>query len=388
MLKTKINRLLLITFASAICLGIIIFSFVFSKRLKEEENKNMTRWAMATSLLATSNSIDGDVMKLLLQTVQDNTTIPVIVTDSEGRIILDRNLSIGDDVIPKEEKNEILAQMRTEGHMIEIPLETGEKQLLYYSDSHLLKQLSYMPIISLGMVLFFVIFAYMVISKANKSEQDKVWIGLARESAHQLGTPITALEGWKELLEDTDIDRNEVAKGIGEDIRRLSNIAERFSKIGSNTEFDSNDIAATISHIVDYLRRRASHNIDISFVNDFEGRKVNTPHNTVLIGWVIENLCRNSIDAMEGRGQLTVRLLEDSGRLAIDITDTGKGMNKKMSRQIFKAGFTTKQRGWGIGLSLSKRIIEQYHKGKIFVRSTDIGKGTVMRVVLCQIQHI
>ena len=199
----------------------------------------MNRWAMATKMLTVPNDNGNTDFTLALQTVQDNTTIPVVVTDSAGNIITYRNLS--DEELSEEQMLSILQHMQTDGNKIEIPLEAGENQYLYYLDSQLIDRLAYMPVVILGLVVLFVLFAYVVFSKASKSEQNMVWIGLARESAHQLGTPISALEGWKELLESTDIDRCEVAKEIGDDVKRLGNIAERFSKIGSRTEYDSDD---------------------------------------------------------------------------------------------------------------------------------------------------
>lgn len=381
----RINGILLILLSCAICTGIIVYTMMLSSLLKVEEEKNMNRWAMATKMLTVPNDNGNTDFTLALQTVQDNTTIPVVVTDSAGNIITYRNLS--DEELSEEQMLSILQHMQTDGNKIEIPLEAGENQYLYYLDSQLIDRLAYMPVVILGLVVLFVLFAYVVFSKASKSEQNMVWIGLARESAHQLGTPISALEGWKELLESTDIDRCEVAKGIGDDVKRLGNIAERFSKIGSRTEYDSEDIVSTIYKTYDYLHTRVPRGVILSIENRFDGVNIKTPHNTVLMSWVIENLCRNSIDAMDGKGELSVRIFEDSGRLAIDVSDTGKGIPRGLVRQIFKTGFTTKKRGWGIGLSLAKRIVEQYHKGKISVKWSEVGKGTIMRVTLGKISR-
>lgn len=381
----NLNKIVLITLASAICIGITLYAVVLSSRLKEEEDKNMNRWAMATSLLAQNKNFDNDVFDLILQTVKDNTTIPVIVADSAGVIHEYRNLSADGETLTDSRMKEIFEEMKSSGYKIDIPLGDGKMQYLYYSESHLLEQLSYTPAVELGVIVLFVLFAYLVFAKESRADQNKVWIGLARESAHQLGTPITALVGWKELLETTDIDPREVAKGIGDDIQRLSNIAERFSKIGSNADFDSTDIVTTVYRTFDYLRTRVPRGVSLSIENRLEGRDISTPHNTVLIGWVVENLCRNAIDAMEGKGELSIRILEESGHLSIEVCDTGKGMTRGTIRQIFKAGYTTKKRGWGIGLSLTKRIVEQYHKGKIAVKWSEVGKGTIMRVMLGKI---
>lgn len=380
-----IYKLLLIALACFISVSIIIYTLMMTMQLRVEEEKKMNHWAEVTRMLATSD-YEGEILDLLLTTVQDNTTIPVIVTDSIGDIKQHRNLSADDSNLSDAQRLKILEEMKQSGYKIDIPLGNGEMQYVYYSDSRLLSQLSYVPIVIIALVVLFVLFAYVVLSRAYRDEQNKVWVGLARETAHQLGTPITALMGWRELLATTDFDRNEVAKGISDDIQRLSNIAERFSKIGSRTEFDSTDIVTTIYKTFDYLKTRVPKGVSLSIENRLDGTSVTTEHNGVLIGWVIENLCRNAMDAMEGKGELSIRILNDSGRLAIEVCDTGRGMTRRVVNQIFKAGFTTKKRGWGIGLSLAKRIVEQYHRGKIYVKWSEVGKGTIIRVTLGSIK--
>ena len=229
------------------------------------------------------------------------------------------------------------------------------------------------------MVIIFCLLAFFIFSQIKRAEQDKVWIGLALETAHQLGTPITALSGWTELMRTADIDMPTAANEIEHDTIRLKSIADRFSKIGSTPELEMIPIVPTIKHSVDYLKTRLPENISISISANND---IRTPHNPTLLEWAIENLCRNSADAIEGSGKIDISIHQHKARAIIDVADTGKGMSRKAARHIFEAGYTTKERGWGIGLALTKRIVCEYHKGKIYVANTEIGKGTTIRMVI------
>ena len=377
-----INKILLVGFASVVVAVALWYTNGLVADLQNEETKRMEHWADATKLLASSDMSEYEIIDYLLKIVHQNTTIPIIVTDGDDNILQVRNLAPNDSLLTTDEINKIFLRMKSEARMIDVPLEDGQSQRLYYSNSHIINRLSFFPLIQIALVAMFVIFAYVVFSRARRSEQDKVWIGLARETAHQLGTPITALIGWSDILEaDETIDRQMVAREMQNDISRLRSVADRFSKIGSNPEMQSAPIADAARKTVDYLLPRIPSRISIE-VDDTQGYTLSPKHNATLIGWAMENLCRNAVDATEGEGRITISIVPDGKNTAIDITDSGKGMTKSAARHIFDAGYTTKKRGWGIGLTLARRIVKQYHRGRIFVRRTEPRHGTTIRIVL------
>lgn len=377
-----INKILLVGFASVVVAVALWYTNGLVADLQNEETKRMEHWADATKLLASSDMSEYEIIDYLLKIVHQNTTIPIIVTDGDDNILQVRNLAPNDSLLTTDEINKIFLRMKSEARMIDVPLEDGQSQRLYYSNSHIINRLSFFPLIQIALVAMFVIFAYVVFSRARRSEQDKVWIGLARETAHQLGTPITALIGWSDILEaDETINRQMVAREMQNDISRLRSVADRFSKIGSYPEMQSAPIADAARKTVDYLRPRIPSRISIE-VDDTQGNTLSPKHNATLIGWAMENLCRNAVDATEGEGRITISIVPDGKNTAIDITDSGKGMTKSAARHIFDAGYTTKQRGWGIGLTLARRIVKQYHRGRIFVRRTEPRHGTTIRIVL------
>jgi signal transduction histidine kinase len=248
-----------------------------------------------------------------------------------------------------------------------------------YDESVLLKRLSQYPYWQLGVVMIFVVVAIFALLSSKKAEQNKVWVGLSKETAHQLGTPISSLMAWVEILKENHPD-DDLIPEMDKDVKRLERIAERFSKIGSLPEPTPGSMNEVIAHVVDYMRRRTSNKVEIITLLPDEEITVNM--NASLFEWVIENLCKNAVDAMEGVGKITIRLMDEEHRVAIEVSDTGKGIRKKDINHVFTPGFTTKQRGWGLGLSLARRIVEDYHKGKIFVKSSELGKGTTFRVEL------
>lgn len=379
----RLNKYILLAFASIICAVVLWYSNVLVSDMQREETKRMEIWAEATKLLASSASTDlseSDMIELLLQIIQENSTIPVVVVDENDSIVSMRNVTINDSIASKEEIAREVSAIIGEGSRIDIVLDDGAEQHLYYANSYTINRLAYFPLIQLGLVALFLLFAYVVFRHARKLEQDKVWIGLARETAHQLGTPISALSGWIELLRSGDIDPNIVANEIGNDTERLKAIADRFSKIGSLPEMHEVPIITTIQSTIDYLRSRIPSSVELKILCADD--KISPMHNPILMGWTIENLCRNAVDAMDGKGIITVDVSKNKNRTIIDVIDTGKGMSYKTARNIFQAGFTTKMRGWGIGLALAKRIVEKYHRGHIFVYQTEIGVGTIIRIIL------
>lgn len=377
----KLNKYILIAFASIILATILWYTNLIAKDLQTEETKRMQLLAEATKMLASTEISESETIDLLLEIVQGNTTIPVVVTDNDDNIIMMRNIVGNDSTASEETKKQAAAYIIENGIRIDLNIDKGYQQHFYYSDSHTLRMLSYYPLIQIGLVTLFIIFGYTVIVRARRQEQDKVWIGLARETAHQLGTPITAIAGWTELLRTEELDNQTVATEIDKDNDRLKAIADRFSKIGSEPAMISEPIIDAINNTINYLATRIPSTVSIKLQNSCTD-DTTTYHNKTLIEWTIENICRNAVDAMNGKGEIVITLKNDTENTIIDIADNGKGMTKSTARRIFKAGFTTKKRGWGIGLALAKRIVEKYHKGKIFVRSTAPGVGTTIRITL------
>lgn len=348
--------------------------------LKEGEYKKMELWAEAIRLLSVAEpETETNYMNLINMVISNNTSIPVLLTDSVGNILSHNNIKApkaNEDLFLKE----VLAKMKSEGNVIVIDLGDNDKQFLYFSESILLYKLSWFPIIQLMVVSVFIMVAYMAFSGARKAEQNQVWVGMAKETAHQLGTPTSSLLAWIDLLKLKTSDLPMIEE-MGKDVGRLKTIADRFSKIGARPDLEPTDLAKLVTNMLDYLKPRSSSQINFTVKNQL-------PHdylvnlNPVLFEWVIENLTKNAIDAMEGRGSLTFILSVNKKYVHIDITDTGKGMPKSMFKTVFEPGFTTKKRGWGLGLTLVKRIVEKYHYGKIFVADSQLGVGTTFRVVL------
>ena len=274
---------------------------------------------------------------------------------------------------------EKLEQLKSKSNLIEINLGDEEKQYLYYDDSILLKRLSLYPYVQLGVMVLFVLIVYFALISTKKAEQNKVWVGLSKETAHQLGTPISSLMAWMDLLESSGVDSS-LLSDMNKDVNRLSVIAERFSKIGSKPEMELIYVNEVLENATEYMRRRVSDKVLITthLPSDAEGAMVCLS----LFEWVIENLCKNAIDAMDGVGKITVSVIESATRWYIDVEDTGKGIIKSKHQTIFTPGYTTKKRGWGLGLSLARRIVEEYHSGRIFVKQSELNKGTVFRIEL------
>lgn len=367
-----------IAFLSVSVLLVALF-LVISNRLVEdlstEERNKLEIWAEATRSVAGDQS-DID-MNLVLKILQSNTTIPIIIVDSQNNILQTHNLDIpdrhGEQFLQKK-----LQSLKEKQQVIEIYIDKDTYQYLYYDDSTLLKRLSYFPYIQLGVMLLFLVIAYFALMSSKKAEQNKVWVGLSKETAHQLGTPISSLMAWLDMLEMQGTD-SELIADMGKDVHRLSVIAERFSKIGSQPEREPADVTEVIEAAVDYMKHRISGKVQIE-VHTPEEKIAPQPLCRPLIEWVFENLCKNAIDAMDGEGHIEITLSNNDSRYYIDIKDTGKGIARNRFKTIFHPGYTTKRRGWGLGLTLVKRIIEEYHDGRIYVKESELGKGTTFRI--------
>jgi signal transduction histidine kinase len=374
------RRWKLILFFAAIIIGSasLYYTSQLMKKLSVEERKRVELWAQATKKLA---NIDPDQdVSFPFEVLRNNTTIPVILVDTSDNILAHRNLDslrVSND--PSYLKN-MLEKMK-EGHEpIIIELYDGNKNIIYYKDSNLLTQLQYYPIIQLGIVFLFILVSYFAFSTSRRAEQNHVWLGMSKETAHQLGTPISSLLAWVEILKESH-DNPELIEELQKDVNRLEKITARFSKIGSEPILKKDNLNKILCNSANYIRTRASKKVNFIFDFDTEGECL-IPINQELFEWVIENICKNAIDAMEGKGEIIISISDNSKNIIIDISDTGKGIPKSKHKTIFQPGFTTKERGWGLGLSLSKRIIEQYHKGKIFLKSSEINQGSTFRIML------
>ncbi len=355
------------------------FLYVSNKLVHDlsiEERNKMEIWADATRAVA-SEDVNMD-MGLILKIIQSNTSIPVIIADESDVIKQTLNIKVPQDN-PDKFLEKKLQDFKKGSNIIEIYLDKNTKQYLYYDDSILLKRLSYYPHVQLGVMILFVLIAYLALMSSKKAEQNKVWVGLSKETAHQLGTPISSLMAWMDLLELNGVDKGLLAD-MGKDIKRLSIIAERFSKIGSKPEMDFVYVNEVLTNATEYMRRRVYNKLKLTthVPEEAVGAMMCLP----LVEWVIENLCKNAIDAMDGQGSIDIYLKIDAQKCYIDVKDTGKGISRKHFKTVFNPGYTTKKRGWGLGLTLVKRIVEEYHDGKIYVKESEINKGTTFRIEL------
>ena len=370
-------RLAFIAIASAIALISLFFTNRLLNQLANEERNKVAVWAEATRLAASAD-YQSD-LTLVMRVLESNTTIPVVIVDEHDKYITSRNIEEPHDELDTF-RRAYIARFKKKHSPIDITISPTIHQYIYYDDSVLIKELAYFPYIQLGVIGLFILLSYYAFAGTKRAEQNQVWVGLSKETAHQLGTPISSLMAWAELLkgrypEDTLLPEME------NDIMRLKTIAERFSKIGSKTELIPIPLADALGDAINYMRKRISSKVSISVVNKTnENSEVSL--NLPLFEWVIENLCKNAIDAMDGIGSITITMSEQSKHYIIDIQDTGKGMTKSMYKMVFHPGFTTKKRGWGLGLSLAKRIVEEYHEGRIFVKHSEVGKGTTFRILL------
>ncbi|MFC4267684.1 sensor histidine kinase [Polaribacter marinivivus] len=355
-------------------------TYTFFQKFKTEERVKMEILAEAQKEIGSISDLNASVT-LPLKVIENNNSIPMILVDEKGDILYTQNLdsikSLNPSYIEKQ-----LAIMRNQNEPITISYDGKNKQFIYYKDSDLLNKLTYYPIALILILILFLTVIYLFYSSNKAAETNRLWTGMAKETAHQIGTPLSSLLGWISILKMEKVDETYIDE-IEKDVYRLNTIANRFSKIGSVPELKSENIISVTKQAFDYLESRSSKQISFSFKTD--EKEIKTKLNKELFGWVIENLIKNAIDAMQGKGKLHLEISQTQKKVKIIVSDTGKGMPKKLFKQIFKPGFTTKKRGWGLGLSLSKRIVEDYHKGKIFVKKSELGKGTTFQILLDKI---
>jgi len=336
----------------------------------------MEVWAEAVRIVA-SAGLETE-LAFPFSVIENNTHIPVILTDAEGEIISHKNLDSLKAENPKYLGRQ-LQHAREENDSLVIDLGPSEYQLLFYRDSFLLRQLIFFPYVQLGVIILFILVSYIAFSVSRKAEQNEVWTGMSKETAHQLGTPISSLIGWMELLKDSDLDPSMILD-MEKDTSRLEKITDRFSKIGSRPAMKDADLTAILKESLEYIKNRGPHNVE--YLLDLPSKPITIDLNETLFEWVIENLLKNSTDAIQEAGRVILHAVDIENSVIVDVEDTGKGIAKSRFRTIFKPGYTTKKRGWGLGLSLSKRIIETYHHGKIFVFSSDPNDSTIIRIIL------
>jgi len=349
------------------------------KKLSSEEYKRIELWAEATQQLINSDP-EQDV-SFLFEVLRNNETIPVILVDMEDNILSYRNIDSTKMEDPEYQKKKLIEfQNNGKKHFV-IKTEDGtELNKIYYSESNLLKQLHYYPYIQLAMVFLFILASYLAFNVSRRAEQDQVWLGMSKETAHQLGTPISSLLAWLEIIKESNSDPIMVEE-IEKDIKRLEKITARFSKIGSQPQLTEMDLYEVLENSVNYIKSRVPNSIDIR--TDFsKHEKIFVPLNQELFEWVVENICKNAVDAIGQSGKIVLTAEIHNENIYIDIKDSGKGIPKSQFKTVFNPGFTTKNRGWGLGLSLVKRIVEQYHKGKVYVKQSEINVGTTFRIVL------
>ncbi len=366
--------------------GSIIYTNNLVNQIREREQQQIELYARSLEYLA--NDDNENPILILDEIIVSNTTVPVILTNADKQPEQYRNLPkadvltgevqqqyLSDEVtLMEQEHDPILITLRASG-------ETYGSKYIFYKNSRLLTQLQYYPYIQLSLIGLFSWLIILVFNYFKKSEQNKVWVGLAKETAHQLGTPLSSLMAWSEYFKETQPSIEHSLHELDKDIQRLQVVTERFSNIGSIPQLKDENLTKVVEDMAQYLSTRLSSKINIQ-VSSFPGRYIHGQINKSLFAWVIENLCKNAADAMEGKGRINIRVMRIKEGIAVDVTDTGKGMSKSKAKQIFQAGFTTKKRGWGLGLTLAKRIIENYHQGKIFVKRSDINSGTTFRIFL------
>ena len=374
--RKKTWKFWLLIFAIIIGIFSLFVTNSLVKSLAYEEKKKIEIWAYATNQMV--NISDDGNFSLAIKVMESNENIPIILADENDSILNYRNLNpineITDEYLQKQ-----LAIMKEQNEPIEIQVFEDYKQLLYYKDSILLTRLKYYPMFQLGLITLFMFIAYLAFSSARKAEQNQVWAGMAKETAHQLGTPLSSLMAWVELLKSKEETKDMVLE-MEKDVARLETITDRFSKIGSKPTLEEENIVQVVEEATNYLKSRLPEKVLIELHS--EKPSIIVPVSVVLLNWVIENICKNAVDAMKGEGLIKIEMEEDESHVKIQINDTGKGIEPELISSIFKPGVTSKKRGWGLGLSLSKRIIEEYHKGKIFVKSSVEGKGTTFSVLL------
>lgn len=393
----RIGKILIGAVSVTAIIAFILISNSLVKELAMQERGRMNIWAKATQRMAKAD-VNAD-FEFLLDIIAENNSIPVMISDGEGNIsefrnfnlpdatdadknlyseLSDRNRTYLSDRLRKASGGRPLAEIApSNDHFIKVELGPGVDQYIYYEDSRLLKSLSLYPYIQIAVTILLALILYMAVVYTKRAEQNRLWVGLSKETAHQLGTPISSLMAWTEYLRTTGMDE-ELASEIDKDVKRLSTIADRFSKIGSLPEMQLEYINDIVSHSLEYMKKRISQRVIITMhlSDDDHGVRLSRP----LIEWVMENLTKNAVDAMQGEGKIDITTGAERGCVWVEVVDTGKGIARKNFKRVFNPGYTTKKRGWGLGLTLVKRIIEEYHGGKIYVKESELGKGTTFRI--------
>lgn len=393
----RFGRLIIIVVAAIAAVVFLLISNNLIKELAKQERERMDIWAKATERLAKTD-VDSD-FEFLLDIISQNNTIPVMISDENFNISEFRNFSLPDksdndkslyyELTPRNQKY-LLGRLKRPGgdtplsemvkqnnHFIELELASGERQYIYYEDSTLLRRLSLYPYVQLAVMITLVIILYMAVINTKRAEQNRVWVGLSKETAHQLGTPISSLMAWVEYLQATGVEP-EIAGEINKDVRRLSTIADRFSKIGSKPDMELEYLNETLKNSLDYMKSRVSSRVSINMHLSEDDHGVRLSKS--LFEWVMENLTKNAVDAMSGEGRIDITTGSERNMVWIEVKDTGKGIARKNFKTVFHPGYTTKKRGWGLGLTLVKRIVEDYHGGRIYVKESEPGIGTTFRI--------
>lgn len=374
-------KIFLVIAAVIIAVASLLVSHFLVRDLENEEKNRMSVWAEAMKTL--SNADENTDLNLVLKVINENNTIPVVVLDAKGNAQMFRNVKVdGVDYQDSLRHAAVYGQaLLRKGKNIKIQLNDASLGFIQvcYDESLMIKRLAAYPLVQLGIVLIFVVVAIFALLTSKKAEQNKVWVGLSKETAHQLGTPISSLMAWIEILKE-NYPQDDLIPEMDKDVKRLQLIADRFSKIGSLPEPVPASLNEVMDHVIDYMDRRTSKSIRM--IKDFPDHDVVVKINQSLFEWVIENLCKNAVDAMGGKTGIITLHVEEGDKAIIEVSDTGRGIKKKDIGNVFRPGFTTKKRGWGLGLSLAKRIVEEYHHGKIWVKSSELGKGTTFRIEL------
>ena len=376
-------KIILVVAAILIAIASLVVSHFLTRDLSREERNKVEVWAAA--MRALNNADENTDLELVLKVINGNNTIPVVVMGKDGNAQLFRNVDVDGENYEDSLNNATLLGHRLLKLGQNIRIELGEpagKDYIdvCYDESLMLKRLQTYPFVQLGVVMIFVVVAIFALLTSKRAEQNKVWVGLSKETAHQLGTPISSLMAWTEILKE-NYPSDDLIPEMDKDVKRLQLIAYRFSKIGSLPEPVPDSLNDVMDHVIDYMDRRTSKKVRM--IKDFPDHDMIVRINASLFEWVIENLCKNAVDAMGGeQGTITLHVEDTATKAIIEVSDTGKGIRKKDIANVFRPGFTTKKRGWGLGLSLAKRIIEEYHSGKIFVKSSEVGKGTTFRIEL------
>lgn len=372
-------KILLVVMAVVMSVGSLVISHFLVRDLKHEEQRKMEIWAEAMRSLNSADEYTD--LTLVLTVLNSNSTIPVVVLDREGEVQDYRNIPLREGSTEEQMRavKRKAQSMMDAGRVIRVYLSSTDYMEICYADSLLLRRLAWWPYVQLGLVFVFVVVAIFALLSSKRAEQNKVWVGLSKETAHQLGTPISSLMAWQEMLRETYPD-DELLPEMGKDVERLQRIAERFSKIGSLPELRPESLNEVLSAVTQYISRRASNRVRLTCT--VPQQPLIVPMCSSLFEWVVENLCKNAIDAMDGQGSITLTASTEGALAVVEVADTGKGIPKNKFRTVFTPGFTTKKRGWGLGLSLAKRIVEEYHHGRIYVKNSEVGRGTTFRIEL------